>query len=92
MQENLITTIDRINNKIFAINSKTGVITPNLAAQPYFPLPFLYLQAAVTAIPIRIWKRKWTGAIRCALMLWISATWMRTNLTRKDIYFANSVF
>ena len=32
MQENLITTIDRINNKIFAINSKTGVVTPNLAA------------------------------------------------------------
>ena len=24
MQENLITTIDRINNKIFAINGKTG--------------------------------------------------------------------
>ena len=32
MQENLISTIDRINNKIFAINSKTGVVTPNLAA------------------------------------------------------------
>ena len=31
MQENLITTIDRINNQIFAINSKENVITPNLA-------------------------------------------------------------
>ena len=31
MQENLITTIDRINNRIFAINSKENVITPNLA-------------------------------------------------------------
>ena len=31
MQENLITTIDRINNQIFAIYSKENVITPNLA-------------------------------------------------------------
>ena len=31
MQEKPITTADRINNKIFAINSKESVITPNLA-------------------------------------------------------------
>ena len=32
MQENLISTADRVNNKIFAINSKTGEITQNLTA------------------------------------------------------------
>ena len=36
MQENLITTIDGINNKIFSIDSKTRVITPNLAAHIIF--------------------------------------------------------